>query len=117
MLPWLNTRFGNLDNPAYIPNYFLPLTDRMTFSQRLSNTVFKIGLAAVFYYYSDYSSQQIARRYLGENLPSLLDLTRNSNLILVNSHFTINQPRPLVQGVVEVGGLHIKSPGKIEEVI
>ncbi|CAG2061891.1 unnamed protein product [Timema podura] len=115
MLPWANARFGNPDNPAYIPNYFLPLTYRMTFSQRLINTMFKVWLCAMFYYYSDYRSQQIARRYLGEELPGLSDLARNSSLILVNSHFSINQPRPLVPGVVEVGGLHIKSPGKIEE--
>lgn len=38
-LPWGSDRFGNPDNPAYIPNYFVPYTSQMTLMQRVVNTV------------------------------------------------------------------------------
>lgn len=39
--------------------------------------------------------------------PSLDDAMKNVNLVLLNSHFSLNYPRPYVPNMVEVGGLHI----------
>lgn len=38
-LPWGSDRFGNPDNPSYIPNYFVPYLSDMNLLQRIINTI------------------------------------------------------------------------------
>lgn len=115
-MPWANERFGNPDNPAYIPNIFETLGDHMTFWERLRNTV--LYLADIFLYkvLFDSPSEKIARKVFGENLPPLQVIAQNTSLMLVNNHFSLNGPRPLVPAVVDVGGLHIPLPKALPEV-
>lgn len=61
-------------------------------------------------------ANQIARDFFGPDLPDLEDLARNTSLILVNSHLSINQARPTVPNFIEVGGLHLKEPKPLTEV-
>jgi hypothetical protein len=46
----------------------------------------------------------------------LSELKKRTSLILVNSHFSLNNPRPTVPGFIEVGGLHIQTGGTLPEV-
>jgi glucuronosyltransferase len=114
--PWSNDRTANPDNPAYIPNYFSQYTDRMSFWERLRNTVQTEIIKWVYYSYSEKPTHRIASKYFCDDLPPLSDIARNVSVVLVNSHFSINQPRPTVPAVVEVGGLHIQSPKKLPQV-
>ncbi|XP_066998498.2 UDP-glycosyltransferase UGT5 [Anabrus simplex] len=109
-LPWANDRVGNPDSPAYISNYFLPFTDKMSLAERVVNTVYNLAVKWGNYFICDKYTNQIARNFFGKDLPPVWDLVKNTSLILVNSHFSINQPRPLVPAFVEVGGLHIEEP-------
>lgn len=43
-------------------------------------------------------------------MPKVEELYRNISLILVNSHRSTSKPRPLMPGIVYVGGAHIKPP-------
>jgi glucuronosyltransferase len=115
-LPWSNDRTANPDHPAYVPNYFSHYTDKMSFWERLQNTVHIQMLKWAHWYFSDIPSHRIASKYFGNNLPALSDIARNVSLVLVNSHFSINYPRPTVPAVLEVGGLHIQSPSKLPQV-
>ncbi|XP_069670513.1 UDP-glucosyltransferase 2-like [Periplaneta americana] len=114
-LPWIGHRIGNPDNPAYIPNYFFHFTDRMNFWERLVNTVFH-WIMNVYYYTEVYiPTKELMKQHFGEDYPSLYEIQRSVSLILVNSHFSINTPRPAVPTFVEVGGLHIGNIGKLPE--
>lgn len=42
-LPWGSDRFGNPDNPSYIPNYFVPYLSEMSLWERIINTVTLVG--------------------------------------------------------------------------
>lgn len=53
-----------------------------------------------------YFFQAIADRLFGPG-PKLESLAQNYSLVLSNSHFSINEVRPLVPALVEVGGLHL----------
>jgi len=117
MLPWDNERFGNPDNPSYIPNFFLAHTDRMSFNERIANTVYQTGTNWAYHFLMNMPTQRIARRYFGDSLPPLADIAKNTSLLLMNTHFSMNQPRPLVPQIVEVGGLHLSPPTPLPEVL
>ncbi|KAJ4434825.1 hypothetical protein ANN_23396 [Periplaneta americana] len=111
--PWIDEKFGNPSHPAYIPIFFLPHTDKMNLQQRVYNTIMNLILKFGSYYFSELPMEQLARKHLGNQLPPLREISKNTSLVLVNSHFSINIPRPMVPGVIEVGGLHIGTPKKL----
>jgi glucuronosyltransferase len=119
LMPWANDRFGNPDNPSYIPNLFQTHNDKMDFFERLLNAVCTIVDKWIVYpLFFDLPGRYTAEKHLGIHLPPLADIARSGSLILVNSHFSLTKARPLVPAVVEVGGIHIdKSARKLPQVV
>lgn len=107
-MPWTPGRVGNPDNPAYIPTQFVPYSDKMNFVERFTNTFWNIFHKLHYPFLMDAPAHRIAKQHFGESLPALSHLARNTSLIFVNNHFSLNRPRPLVPGVIEVAGIHIK---------
>jgi glucuronosyltransferase len=116
MFPWSNDRMGNPDNPSYTPTSVTWFSDEMSFSERLLNVIANIGSKFIFHATEGIVTQSYVRKHFGDDVPSLSDIARNTNLLLVNTHFSLNRPRPLVPGIVEVGGLHMKPPKKLPKV-
>jgi len=114
-LPWCQERFANPDNPSYIANLLLYHSDRMSFVERVVNTVYLKICQWAFHYVSAVPSQEIARKYFGQSLPPLADIVRNTSLLLLNRHFSISKPAPNLPVVIEVGGLHVLEPKKLPE--
>jgi len=113
LLPWANDRFGNPDNPAYIPNIFQPYSNKMEFLERLLNAVSTtVDKWIIYPLLIDLPGRYTAEKHLGIQLPPLADIAKRGSLILVNSHFSLTKARPLVPAVVEVGGIHIDKPAK-----
>ncbi|XP_075223753.1 UDP-glycosyltransferase UGT5-like isoform X2 [Lycorma delicatula] len=48
-------------------------------------------------------------------MPPLWQIAKNTSLVLVNTHPTLNRPRPQVPAVIDVGGMHIGKPEKLPE--
>jgi glucuronosyltransferase len=115
-MPWTPDRVGNPDNPAYIPTQFVTSSDKMNFSERLLNTFWYLFHKLHYPLLMDAPAHKIVRKHLGESLPALSVLARNTSLIFVNNHFSLNRPRPLVPGVVEVAGIHIKQAKTLSKV-
>ncbi|KAI7815543.1 UDP-glucuronosyltransferase [Rhyzopertha dominica] len=114
-LPWGGDRFGNPDNPSYIPNYFVPYNGKMTLYERIINTLALIGTKLTYEIVSNWGCNELARKFFGPDLPHLNDLAYNMSLLLVNSHFSLHQARPTVPNFVEVAGLHIRDPKPLPE--
>jgi glucuronosyltransferase len=112
-LPWGNDRVGNPDHPAYIPNYFLAYPQHMTLFQRIVNTLMVEALKLGHYYFAELPMDELARQHFGQDMPPIAELKKMTGLILANSHFSLNIPRPTVPQFIEVGGLHIQSNGKL----
>ncbi|XP_069671920.1 UDP-glucosyltransferase 2-like [Periplaneta americana] len=112
-LPWANDRLGNPDNPSYIPDYFLPYTQHMNFGQRIVNLVLTELLKVGHYIFAELPMDKVSRKYLGEDIPPLSELKKKTSLYFVNSHFSLNIPRPTVPAFIEIGGIHIESGGKL----
>jgi len=105
--PWL---------PSFVPNVALPLSEQMTFIERLKNT------AAVFFlpfikslYLPDDPEQEVLdkfRRYGYFN--SLDELRSKSAMWFLLRDNVLDYPRPMMPNMVDVGGLTIKrSTGKL----
>ncbi|KAF2881520.1 hypothetical protein ILUMI_24654, partial [Ignelater luminosus] len=115
MLPWNNVKLGNPTNPSYIANAFLPFTDKMWFLERLENAALSIFQDVIYGYSMDVENYKIAKSVFGDNLPPLREIAYNASLLLVNSHFSLNRPKPLVPAVIEVGGIHIGKPKQLPQ--
>ncbi|KXJ73599.1 hypothetical protein RP20_CCG015438 [Aedes albopictus] len=104
-----NEMVANPHNPAYNPVSSLGYLDRMSFDQRLWNTLVSISEQFNYKYLYLPSQEAVYRRHFaGKNLPPLLDVIHNVSAVLVNSNPMINYPRPIVPTMVEVGGMHLR---------
>ena len=83
----------------------------MNFPQRVLNTVNIFLMKFIFRYYSQAQNEYV-KKYLGPGFPSVYELHRNLSLLLINTHYSINGLRPLANGVIEVGGVHIQDNGE-----
>ncbi|XP_072939187.1 UDP-glucosyltransferase 2-like [Epargyreus clarus] len=109
MLPWSAYRIGVTDNPAYVPVTCLPFSTQMTFPERVTNTFFNYFYKWWFRYEIQVKEQVIIEKQYGRKIPDLEDLSKNMSLLLVNTFHPLNGAKPLVPGVVEVGGMHLGS--------
>jgi glucuronosyltransferase len=115
---WMGDWVGNPNPYSYIPDAFLDYSHHMSLWERLVNTVnglyFRIGQE----FYNIPRQESIMRQFFNvtDSVPPLLELVRNTSLLLVNSHFSLSYPRPLVPNMVEVGGMHVQPPRKLPQV-
>lgn len=108
LMPWTSYDAANPVSPAYIPVVLSANADRMNLAQRLGNACLLAFVSLWYELRFEVESERLKRRYLGADIPPLRQLGRNVSLVLVNTHFALNRPRPLVPNVVEVGGLYMK---------
>jgi hypothetical protein len=116
ILPWGNDQIANPDNPAYTPYYCVPYTQHMSFSQRNINRGFKVILRLGYYMFAELPCEKLSKNYFVKNIPPLSELKKKTSLILVNCHFSLNNPRHTVPGFFKVAGLHIQIRRKLPEV-
>ncbi|KAL0831553.1 hypothetical protein ABMA28_002344 [Loxostege sticticalis] len=107
LMHWSPDRMGVSDNPAYVPVMSSDFTPRMTFFERLQNTFLNVYFKLWYRYCIQVKEQEIIERHFGRRIPDLQDLAKNTSLMLVNVFHSLNGVRPLVPGVVEVGGMHL----------
>nr|WEU75318.1 uridine diphosphate-glycosyltransferases 46A16 [Glyphodes pyloalis] len=107
MIHWSADRMGVSDNPAYVPVVSSHFTPQMSFRERLENTFLSAYFKIWFRYQIQMKEQEIIERHFGRKIVDLNDLAKNTSLMLVNVFHSLNGVRPLVPGVVEVGGMHL----------
>lgn len=120
LLTWASDRVGNPDNPSYIPFSYSdrPLdTPHSTIAQRAYNTYAYLLSRVKYQFFSEKKTDAIVRRHFGPDTPSLRQISvDNTSLIFTFSHLSINSAKPMVPGVVEVGGIQIKDPSPLPPV-
>ncbi|KAK2582185.1 hypothetical protein KPH14_004541 [Odynerus spinipes] len=109
--PWANQIQRNLEIPSYIPNWFSPYSDRMSFLERLDNLIYLLVTKIFYRVFSEWPSYEIAKKHFGDDLPSFDELRSKMSLILANGHLSFSTPRPVVPGLKEIGGIHIPTTG------
>jgi hypothetical protein len=115
---WMGDWVGNPNPYAYVPDAFLQYTDKMDFWERTVNTLVGTVLRLGRQYYYLPVQDKIMRKHFNESddLPSISEIEYTTSLVLVNHHFSISYPRPLLPNFVQVGGMHVQPPRKLPQV-
>ena len=114
---WMDEWVGNPSPYAYLTQVFSDYGDRMNFWQRTLNTLSEIyvKLGRIFYVIPQHDA--ILRKYFNSsNIPSVSVLQKSTALLMINQHFSIGYSRPLMPNTVEIGGIHINTPKKLNSV-
>jgi glucuronosyltransferase len=102
---------GNPNPYAFVPDVFRDFSDKMSFSERVMNTIGGLfqQIGRCFYIKR---LDNIMRKHFNytSNMPSIRDLEKSTALVLVNHHFSISYSKPMVPNYVQVGGMHVKPP-------
>ncbi|KAJ8730592.1 hypothetical protein PYW08_002005 [Mythimna loreyi] len=107
LMHWSPDRIGVTDNPSYVPIMSSDFTSKMNFLQRLENTVMNVYYKIWFRYAIQMKEKAIIEKRFGRRIPDLQEFAKNVTLALVNTFHSMNGVRPLLPGVVEVGGMHL----------
>ncbi|XP_038214690.1 UDP-glucosyltransferase 2-like isoform X2 [Zerene cesonia] len=106
LIPWVPDRIGVTNNPSYIPVATGSWTASMNFIQRIQNTLMSIYYYLWFHIAVQKKEKTIIEKHFGMEVP-LYDLSINMTMVLVNTFHSLNGVRPLLPGLVEVGGMHL----------
>ena len=109
--PWFSTFVGNPQLLSYTNSYVLPFTDHMSFFQRMTNFIIHNSLLYYRKFHHLPAMDNIAQKYFGKSAPLPSEIENNISLVMVNTHFSMDYPRPLVPAMITVGGLHV-NPGR-----
>jgi len=114
---WMDEWVGNPSPYAYLPQLFFEYSNRMNFWQRTLNTLSEIYVKMGREFYVIPQHDAILRKYFNSsNIPSVSVLQKSTALLLINQHFSIGYSRPLMPNIVEIGGIHINPPKKLNSV-
>ncbi|VVD02543.1 unnamed protein product [Leptidea sinapis] len=116
----LVTTFGNcikhnflIRNPlqlSTITSDVSQIDNPRSFMGRLRNLCFIVYELFWWKYWYLTKQEELMRKYipgLPEPVPSLIDIQRNTSLMLLNSHFSIDTPAAYLPNVIEIGGVHL----------
>ena len=104
---WTNDLVGTPTPLSYVPHPFLSFTDKMCIVERAGNIMMSIFDSAYMTIAYNPIQKQIYDAAFPDPKPCLNTLKKDVSLVLLNSHFTLNYPRPYVPNMIEVGGMHI----------
>lgn len=111
---------GNPYDGSYIPDINSGYSDRMSFIERLTNTIISFihtALNSFFYLPKQRELMDTYFNYTGwETRPSMEDMLKNISLTLMNTHISIGTPRPLVPSYLDVAGMHLKPASLLPQV-
>lgn len=103
---------GSLTPYSFVPHLILDdFNDDMNFYERTYNFLFSMLDVVVRQFYYMPAQDRLAQEYFSSlegPLPSVFDLEKSISMIFVNSHFAMIKPRPLMPGIINVAGAHIK---------
>lgn len=99
---------GNPNNPAYVPDYYLPYSSSMDFFERFHNTAYYFWNRFLFHTVQMPASEMAMRYYFGRGPPSVWEAENNVSLVMVNNHWSQSYVLPLLPSVVQLGNIHIQ---------
>ncbi|KAL3289131.1 hypothetical protein HHI36_003569 [Cryptolaemus montrouzieri] len=105
---------SNRVNNKYVANPNLPYAPTNSFFGRLGVTGMNIVLTIIEDYLLAPLQNEFIKKYLPGS-PTIKELTKNVSLVLVNSHFAVEPPRPYVPNMIQIGGFHSQKIKKLPQ--
>lgn len=106
-LPHLDSMLGNPLEPAYVPSLLFDYPQKMTFFQRVSNTLTTYFLAFhLLHSMLDAAAEDAVKLKLWDQKPDFPGLISNASLVFYNSNPILGGVRPTTPNTIEIGGLH-----------
>lgn len=104
---WTNELIGNPAPLSYVPNFLLGYTDRMSFSQRFITAAASIVEFAIVKFFGIPIQKSVYDEHFPDPKPNFHDVYTNVSLVFLNTHFSLNAPRPYLPNMIEIGGIQI----------
>ena len=100
---------------SYVPMFGMPLTDKMTFMQRVENTVFYFLLNYCFFpmFLNDFI--RIKEEYNIAPHMDFWEMSSKAEIWLAQTSVVIDFPAPGLPNVVDVGGLGVRPPNALPQ--
>ncbi|XP_069834344.1 UDP-glucuronosyltransferase 2A2-like isoform X6 [Dendropsophus ebraccatus] len=106
---------GHIPAPySYVPGAMNELSDKMTFIERLKNTVLYLFQDALFYFVMSPTLNQYYSEALGRPT-TLCEIMGKAEIWLIRTYWDFEYPRPLLPNFEFVGGLHCKPAKPLPE--
>ncbi|VVC35878.1 UDP-glucuronosyl/UDP-glucosyltransferase [Cinara cedri] len=106
---WYHHTFGSHMNPAHVSTYHAPFAVPGNFVQRMANA-YDYLYSHVVFRWVDREATAIGRKYFGADAPDADTLMRDTSLVFVNGHRTVDLAKPLLPNFVDIGGIHLTRP-------
>lgn len=103
------TGSDNVGAPIF-PSYHVDIhgfSGELSFWKRLTNFCFAIECRWFWYQEVVPTWTKLHEKIYGEDL-NFYELQRNYDLVLINSNFAVQTPRPLPPAVIQIGGIHAR---------
>lgn len=100
--------FGNVLSPSYTPNLLANYPFPLSLRERIINLFLHTWPP---FYWNKWAIIPLVQKEISAqfpDLPPLLEIERNQSLTLMNTHFSIDTPMPLLPSQVEVGAMHCR---------
>lgn len=104
---WNDVYTGNETPFAYIPMAFLDLPEKMTFSQRLTNTIYSQVEKLIYNFYNLRNHRKLYEKYFPKATKSFDEVHKSLSVLFMNNHVSTSSPRPLLPSMIGIGGIHI----------
>lgn len=98
---------GNTLPYSYVPGAGMIMSDDMSFLHRIIMTSVNVLFNFFFAPRSNKAHHEILKKYF-DDPPTIEELQQNVALILSNSHFSFETPRPYTPNIIPIGGFHIE---------
>lgn len=113
---FMSQMFGIIIPWSYVPHGFLPLTNHMSFLERVQNTYysFRTDFERELSYYPKMDA--LVQKYFGHlpiNFPSISDMNKNLSALLINDYRPLSSVGPTIDSMINIGGIHITSPKQL----
>lgn len=92
---------------AYVPHFLLPYSDDMSFFQRTLNTIMNLFFDVYIKYVWIHTENAVVQKHF-PGAPHLTELQRDVDVTFVNSHMAMENVRPHMPNVIQIGGFHLK---------
>ncbi|VEN46985.1 unnamed protein product [Callosobruchus maculatus] len=99
---------GNPQPSSLYSDFLLPRLEPMSSFERLESTWYYIWNRYYLNFEALPKCDQIARKYLGNDIPYIQDIEKNMSLLLLTTNPILYEPRPNVPTVISMEQMHIK---------